>query len=113
MADPNRIVARFQLVAGDNPAAHVGQQGFLVDRTSNRDFGIGRIGTDGQRRFLTSGFPDPISANSFDPNGSDSVIEVLPQISAVLDSEKVIKKATVDGNKATRLASRNFRNQLF
>ena len=41
------------------------------------------------------------------------VIEVLPQISAVLDSEKVIKKATVDGNKATRLASRNFRNQLF
>lgn len=41
------------------------------------------------------------------------VIEVLPQISAVLDSERVIKKATVDGNKATRLASRNFRNQLF
>jgi hypothetical protein len=41
------------------------------------------------------------------------IIEVLPQISAVLDSEKVIKKATVDGNKATRLASRNFRNQLF
>ena len=41
------------------------------------------------------------------------VIEVLPQISAVLDSEKVIKKATVDGNRATRLASRNFRNQLF
>lgn len=41
------------------------------------------------------------------------VIEVLPQISAVLDSEKVIKKATVDGNRSTRLASRNFRNQLF
>lgn len=41
------------------------------------------------------------------------VIEVLPQISAVLDSEKVIKKTTVDGNKATRLASRNFRNQIF
>lgn len=41
------------------------------------------------------------------------VIEVLPQISAVLDNEKVIKKATVDGNRSTRLASRNFRNQLF
>ena len=40
------------------------------------------------------------------------IIEVLPQISAVLDSERVIKKATVDGNRATRLASRNFRNQL-
>lgn len=41
------------------------------------------------------------------------VIEVLPQISAVLDAEKIIKKATVDHNKSTRLASRNFRNQLF
>ena len=41
------------------------------------------------------------------------IIEVLPQISAVLDSEKVIKKTTVDGNRFTRLASRNFRNQLF
>lgn len=41
------------------------------------------------------------------------VIEVLPQISAVMDTEKIIKKTTVDGNKATRLASRNFRNQLF
>lgn len=41
------------------------------------------------------------------------VIEVLPQISTVMDVEKIIKKATVDGNKATRLASRNFRNQLF
>ena len=41
------------------------------------------------------------------------IVEVLPQISAVLDSEKVIKKATVDGNRSTRLASRNFRNQLF
>ena len=41
------------------------------------------------------------------------IIEVLPQISAVLDSEKVIKKTTVDGNRSTRLASRNFRNQLF
>lgn len=40
------------------------------------------------------------------------IIEVLPQISAVLDSEKVIKKTTVDGNRFTRLASRNFRNQL-
>ena len=40
------------------------------------------------------------------------VIEVLPQISAVLDTEKVIKKSTVDGNRFTRLASRNFRNQL-
>ena len=41
------------------------------------------------------------------------LIEVLPQISAVLDTEKIIKKSTVDGNRATRLASRNFRNQLF
>jgi predicted ATPase len=41
------------------------------------------------------------------------VIEVLPQISAVLDAEKIIKKSTVDGNRWTRLASRNFRNQLF
>lgn len=41
------------------------------------------------------------------------VIEVLPQISAVLDIEKVVKKVTVDGNRSTRLASRNFRNQLF
>lgn len=41
------------------------------------------------------------------------VVEVLPQISAVLDNEKVIKKETVERNKATRLASRNFRNQLF
>lgn len=41
------------------------------------------------------------------------LIEVIPQISAVLDTEKVIKKSTVDGNRLTRLASRNFRNQLF
>ena len=41
------------------------------------------------------------------------IIEVLPQISAVMDTERIIKKATVDGNKATRLASRNFRNQLY
>ena len=41
------------------------------------------------------------------------VIEVLPQISAVMDTERIIKKATVDGNKATRLTSRNFRNQLY
>lgn len=41
------------------------------------------------------------------------LIEVLPQISAVLDNEKLIKKNTVDSNRATRLASRNFRNQLF
>lgn len=40
-------------------------------------------------------------------------IEVLPQITAVLDNEKVIRKETVDSNRATRLASRNFRNQLF
>lgn len=41
------------------------------------------------------------------------MIEVLPQISAVLDNEKVIQKSTVDNNRFTRLASRNFRNQLF
>ena len=46
-------------------------------------------------------------------NANIPVIEVLPQISAVLDNEKVLKKTTVDGNRSTRLASRNFRNQLF
>lgn len=40
-------------------------------------------------------------------------IEVLPQISAVLDNEKIIQKTTVDNNRFTRLASRNFRNQLY
>lgn len=40
-------------------------------------------------------------------------IEVLPQISAVLDNEKLLNQKTVDGNRATRLASRNFRNQLY
>jgi AAA15 family ATPase/GTPase len=40
-------------------------------------------------------------------------IEVLPQISAVLDNEKLLNQKTVDSNRATRLASRNFRNQLF
>ena len=39
-------------------------------------------------------------------------IEVLPQISAVLDTEVVLKKETVERNMSTRLASRNFRNQL-
>lgn len=41
------------------------------------------------------------------------IIEVLPQISAVLDTEKLIKKITIDKNRSTRLASRNFRNQLY
>lgn len=66
-----------------------------------------------------------IFANIYDSDGCSArnskelklieipTIEVLPQISAVLDVEKVIKKATVDHNKLTRLASRNFRNQLF
>ena len=40
-------------------------------------------------------------------------IEVLPQISAVLDNEKLLNQKTVDSNRSTRLASRNFRNQLF
>ena len=39
-------------------------------------------------------------------------IEVLPQISAVLDTEVVLKNETVERNMSTRLASRNFRNQL-
>ena len=51
--------------------------------------------------------------NSKEAKSADiPVIEVLPQISAVLDGEKVLKKTTVDGNRFTRLASRNFRNQL-
>ncbi len=41
------------------------------------------------------------------------IIEVLPQITAVLDTEKLIKKSTIDRNRSTRLASRNFRNQLY
>lgn len=41
------------------------------------------------------------------------IIEVLPQISAVLDTEKLVKKITIDKNRFTRLASRNFRNQLY
>lgn len=41
------------------------------------------------------------------------IINVLPQISAVLDHEKRIEKRTVVENRTTRLASRNFRNQLY
>lgn len=40
-------------------------------------------------------------------------VEVLPQISAVLDTEILISKETVDINMPTRLTSRNFRNQLY
>ena len=40
-------------------------------------------------------------------------IEVLPQISALMDTEKILQKSTIDSNRSTRLASRNFRNQLF
>lgn len=41
------------------------------------------------------------------------VIEVLPQISAVQETEVVYNKKTVDRNLPTRLSSRNFRNQLY
>lgn len=40
-------------------------------------------------------------------------IEVLPQISALLETEKVVERRTVEQNKTTRLTSRNFRNQLY
>ena len=40
-------------------------------------------------------------------------IEVLPQISALLEDEKKLERKTVAQNKSTRLTSRNFRNQLF
>lgn len=40
-------------------------------------------------------------------------VEVLPQISALMENEKVISKSTVVQNKNTRLTSRNFRNQLY
>lgn len=40
-------------------------------------------------------------------------VEVLPQISAVQDTEILISKETVDINMPTRLTSRNFRNQLY
>lgn len=62
---------------------------------------------------ITDEYGCPVRNSKEAKNVSIPVIEVLPQISAVLDSEKVIKKETVEKNKATRLASRNFRNQLF
>ena len=58
-----------------------------------------------------NGYP---ARNSRDAAAIDiPLIEVLPQITAVLDDERILKKQTVDGNRSTRLASRNFRNQLF
>jgi len=39
-------------------------------------------------------------------------VEVLPQISALLENEKKLEYKTVAQNKSTRLTSRNFRNQL-
>lgn len=41
------------------------------------------------------------------------IVEVLPQISAVQDTEILVSKETVDLNMPTRLTSRNFRNQLY
>ena len=41
------------------------------------------------------------------------VVNVLPQISSVLEREKRIEKRTVQENRFTRLTSRNFRNQLY
>ena len=55
---------------------------------------------------------EPIESSRMAKMVDIPIIEVLPQISAVLDTEKVLKKTTVDGNRYTRLASRNFRNQL-
>lgn len=55
---------------------------------------------------------EPIESSRMAKMVDIPIIEVLPQISAVLDIEKVLKKTTVDGNRYTRLASRNFRNQL-
>ena len=40
-------------------------------------------------------------------------IEVLPQISSLLEREKLLGRDTVSQNKLTRLTSRNFRNQLY
>ena len=40
-------------------------------------------------------------------------VEVLPQISALLEKEKKYEKQTVSQNKNTRLTSRCFRNQLY
>jgi AAA15 family ATPase/GTPase len=56
---------------------------------------------------------EPVESNKKAKIVNIPLIEVLPQISAVLDTEKVLKKTTVDGNRSTHLASRNFRNQLF
>lgn len=69
---------------------------------------------DGRSVFALIIGPDGVPArNSKDAKNIDlPTIEVLPQISAVLDVEQVLKKETVDRNMSTRLASRNFRNQL-
>lgn len=40
-------------------------------------------------------------------------VEVLPQISPLLEKEKKIELKTVSQNRTTRLTSRNFRNQLY
>ena len=40
-------------------------------------------------------------------------VEVLPQISALLEKEKKYEKQTVSQNRSTRLTSRCFRNQLY
>ena len=40
-------------------------------------------------------------------------MEVLPQISALLEKEKKVELKTVTQNRTTRLTSRNFRNQLY
>lgn len=61
------------------------------------------IGSDGQP-----------ARNSKEAKSIDiPTVEVLPQISAVQDTEILISKETVDLNMPTRLTSRNFRNQLY
>lgn len=40
-------------------------------------------------------------------------VEVLPQISALLEKEKKVEFKTASQNRTTRLTSRNFRNQLY
>ena len=51
--------------------------------------------------------------NKKDANSIDiPLINILPQISPLLQEEKIIKFQTVQSNLLTRLSSRNFRNQL-
>lgn len=87
----------------------------IIEATFLNGSGIKVFVGDGRSVFAQVIGPGGIPArNSKEAKRIDlPTIEVLPQISAVLDTEPVLKKETVDRNMSTRLAPRNFRNQLF